>query len=145
MKKVFLLALAVLMVLSFAGCTVRTEKYTDENGEEKEFTYVTRPTEDKFSGFSAALTEKGIAFTEEDKAEGIIEGATAGKKYTLEGGRVFEIFRYDVKSDAYKEMAKTGKMHMEMFDTYISVVINDEYALIPANDAEIKGIFLSIE
>ncbi|MBQ2941489.1 MAG: hypothetical protein IJD97_04560 [Clostridia bacterium] len=145
MKRIFLFALAVLMVFSFAGCTVRTEKYTDENGEEKEFTYVTRPTEDKFVSFSAALTEKGYTFTEEDKADGIIDGAKAGKKYTLDDGRVIEIFCYDVKSDAYKEMAKTGKMYMEMFDTYVAVAVNDEYALIPASDAEMKDIFLSLE
>lgn len=133
------------MMISSSGCTVRSEKYTDENGEEKEFTYVTRPTEDKFESFSKALTEKGFAFTEEDKAEGIINGVKAGKKYTLSDGRVFEIFCYDVKSEDYKEMAKTGKMYMEMFDTYIPAAVNDEYALIPANDEGIKEMFLSLE
>ena len=34
---------------------------------------------------------------------------------------------------------------MEMFDTYVAVAVNDEYALIPASDAEMKDIFLSLE
>jgi len=145
MKKTVLLLMAAFVVFSFACCTVKTEKYIDENGEEKEFSYVTRPTEDKFKSFSEALTEKGIAFESADKADGIINGALAGKKYALADGRTFEIFCYDVENEAYKELAKTGKMYMEMFDVYIEAAVNDEYALIPANDAEIKELFLSLE
>ncbi len=145
MKKIMLTFLAVFMILTLASCTVKTEKYTDENGEIKEFTYVTRETEDKFAGFSAALTEKGIAFEEEDKAEGIIDGAKAGRKYTLADGRVFEIFCYNVESEAYIELAKTGKMYMDMFDVYITAQVNDEYAMIPSNDEEMTEIFLSLK
>lgn len=141
MKKILLLVLACIMIFLMASCTVKTEKYEDEEGNVKEFTYVTKETSDKFLLFEEALTEKGIAFTVEDKAEGIINGAKKGKKYTFEDGRVFEIYFYDIKSESYKELAKTSKMYMEMFDAYIDVVVNSEYALLPGNDAEIGALF----
>ena len=145
MKKIFSAVILFAVVLSFSACTVKTEKYTDEDGNVKEFTYVTRETSDKFTLFEEALGEKGIAFEVETKADGIIDGALEGRKYTLEAGKTFEIFKFDIKSEAYKELAKTSKMYMEMFDVYISAAVNAEYALIPANDEEIKTLFLSLE
>lgn len=141
MKKILLLILACTVVLSMASCTVRTEKYEDEEGNVKEFTYVTRETSDKFLLFEEALLENDIAFSVEEKVDGIINGAKKGKKYIFEDGRVFEIYLYDIKSDAYKELAKTSRMYMEMFDVYIDVVVNAEYALLPGNDAEISTLF----
>ena len=145
MKKIFALMLLTAMIFAFSGCTVRTEKYTDEDGNVKEFTYVTRESADKFLLFEEALAEKGITFTAEDKADGIINGAKKGKKYTFEDGRVFEIYFYDIKSEDYKELAKTSKMYMEMFDVYIDVVVNSEYALLPGNDEEISTLFAGLK
>ena len=147
MKKIVILLLLAGVVLSFSACTVKTEKYIDEEGNVKEFTYVTRETSDKFVLFEEALLEKGIVFEVESKAEGIIDGAIEGRKYSLETGKVFEIFKFDVKSEAYKEAAKTSKIcvgNLEV-EAYISVAINDEYALLPANYEEIKALFLSLE
>lgn len=145
LKKTVALMLLIATVLSFSACSVKTEKYTDEDGNVKEFTYVTRETSDKFKLFEEALAVKEIAFEVETKAEGIIEGALEGRKYILETGKVFEIFKFDIKSEAYKEMAKTSKLYMKMFDVYISAAVNDEYALIPSNDDEITALFLSFE
>lgn len=167
MKKIFALILIATMIFVFTACNNKkaenveipeqeiseqeeipaeiTETYTDEEGNVKEFTYVTKETSDKFVLFEEALLEKGISFEVETKAEGIIDGAIEGRKYSFETGKVFEIFKFDVKSEAYKEAAKTSKMYMEMFDVYIQVAVNSEYALIPANDEEIKALFLSLE
>ncbi len=145
MKRISAIMLALVIALSFAGCTERTASYKDENGNKVTYTYVTKETSDKFTLFEEALTEKGVVYEVETKAEGIIDGAKEGRKYQFETGETFEIFKFDVKSDAYKEMAKTSKMYMEMFDVYISVAVNDEYALIPVNNTEIKDLFLGIQ
>lgn len=144
MKKI-LAVFMLVTILCFSGCFEKTEKYTDEDGNVKEFTYVTRETSDKFLLFEEALESKGIAFEVETKADGIIDGAVEGRKYSLETGEVFEIFKFDIKSEAYKEVAKTSKIYIEMFDAYISAAVNDEYAIIPANNEDIRNLFLSFE
>ncbi len=145
MKKILVAMLLITMAICFSACTEKTEKYTDEDGNVKEFTYVIRETSDKFALFEEGLAEKDITFEVEMKADGIIDGAIEGRKYILETGKTFEIYKFDIKSEAYRETAKTSKLYVEMFDAYINAAVNDEYAMFPANDEGITDLFLSFE
>ena len=107
--------------------------------------HLTRETSDKFTLFEEALSEMGIGFEKSQKSDGIIAGAKEGRKYTLSSGKTVEIFKFDVKSEAYREVAKTSKLYMEMFDAYIAAAVNDEYAMIPVTDEELKKMFLNLD
>ena len=77
MKKTLLLVLACIMIFLMASCTVKTEKYEDEEGNVKEFTYVTKETSDKFLLFEEALTEKKLVEGEEGPYGMYIKKVTA--------------------------------------------------------------------
>ena len=145
MKRMLLALVLIFAVVCFSACGEKTEKYTDEEGNVKEYTYVTRETSDKFTLFEEALSEMGIGFEKSQKSDGIIAGAKEGRKYTLSSGKTVEIFKFDVKSEAYREVAKTSKLYMEMFDAYIAAAVNDEYAMIPVTDEEMRNLFLNLD
>ena len=58
MKRMLLALVLIFAVVCFSACGEKTEKYTDEEGNVKEYTYVTRETSDKFTLFEDYGHEK---------------------------------------------------------------------------------------
>ncbi|MDP4132853.1 MAG: hypothetical protein Q8882_02440 [Bacillota bacterium] len=148
MKKTSALLLATVLCISLTACSgVKKEKVVNDKGEKITVTYVTKATPSKFEPFEKALKEKGYTFTSKDKDATIISGAVKSKMYILNDNRSIEIYQFDINSEAYKEAVIANKIHMSYGEKGVDLntVFNDEYAIIPANDKELTGIFSSLE
>lgn len=107
--------------------TTTEENDSDKKEEEPEKTELT------LDGLEQYLLEKKVLSGEKTEAEASLIGAESGFKYADSNA---EIYEYDEKSEAYKQLSQNGSIQVQGFEGYsISpVAVNGPFVLISSMD-----------